>query len=185
MAFAQSTAVRKVRPAELARELNVQRQSIHELLQRGIISADGEGLIDVELARVAIANRVRPSGKTAQAVTTPEPAPVLAAPAPDAAAPVSSFHVAKTLRETAEARLAQLKLAEMEGRLLDRVTVERQAEKVAASLVQQLSAIPDRISAEFGADDGQRRALRQRLREELDHVRQEIADLASGGATHA
>jgi predicted DNA-binding transcriptional regulator AlpA len=69
MESAPSTAHR-VKPAELARMLGVSRQAIHDLIKRKVISRDGDGLIAAEMARIAIANRVRPSGKTAAAITT-------------------------------------------------------------------------------------------------------------------
>ena len=83
MASAAST-VRRVKPAELARELGVSRQAIADLIRRGVLSQDADGLLDHELARVALANRVRPSSKTAKALTSaPPPAdrPAAAAPA--------------------------------------------------------------------------------------------------------
>lgn len=104
--------------AELARMLGVSRQAINDLIKRQIITMGADGRIDVELARVAIANRVRPSGKTAG-----NPPPTAAAePPPDAAHPhdaALSYHVAKTLREAAEAKIAQLKLAQMQRVLID------------------------------------------------------------------
>lgn len=118
MASAQSTGIRKLKPAGLARELGVTRQAIHELVKRSILSVDADGLIDVELAKVALANRVRPSGKTAAALASP-PAPMAQQPATPATDPnATSYHVAKTLREVTEAKIAQVKLAEMEKRLI-------------------------------------------------------------------
>lgn len=85
------------------------------------------------------------------------------------------YFAEKARREKVERELAELELAERCGKLVDREEVERAARRAAGSLVQQLSAIPDRIAAEFGADDAQRRALRQRLQQELDQVRGEFA----------
>lgn len=184
-----TAAPHKVRPAELARLLDVSRQSIHEHITRGTLTVDRDGLLDVELSRIAIANRVRPHGKTAQAVMTPPPAAAAAATAPpaDAAAPLgmSSYHVAKTLREAAGAKMAQLDLAEREGRLVDAERVRAHARATAATLAQRLDQIPHRIAAEFGADDAQRRAIAQRIREELDAARAAIAAAAEAAGGHA
>lgn len=169
MAFAQSTAPRRVRPAELARELKVTRQAIHDLQQRGKLSRDADGLIDFELARVAVMNRVHPKGKTAQAVQQTAVHPAIEQPAqPPETAQITSFHVARTLREVAEAKLAQLKLAELQGELVRRRDVEKGAAAAGIAIRQQLDPIPDRIASEFGTDDTQRRTLRQRLRDEID-----------------
>lgn len=171
MASAVSTAPRRVRPAELARELKVTRQAIHDLQQRGKLSRDADGLIDLELARVALLNRVHPKGKTAQAVQQPAAQPVLAQPPEPAhgeTAQITSFHVARTLREAAEAKLAQLKLAELTGELVRRRDVEKGAAAAGIAIRQHLEPIADRVAAEFGADDAHRRTLRQRIRDEID-----------------
>jgi cell wall-associated NlpC family hydrolase len=167
---AQSTVRRRGKPAELARELNVSRQAIHELQNAGVIERAADGLIDFELARMAVAARVHPKGKTAQAVAAPQPQPA-AAPAPAApaqpAAQVTNFHVARTLREAAEARMAQLKLAELEGDLVRAADVAAAATGAATAIRQQLEQTPDRIAAEFGTDEAHRRALRRRIAEEI------------------
>lgn len=125
MASAPSTAIRRAKPAELARELGVSRQAIHDLIERGILQKGEDGLVDVEMAKIAIANRVRPSGKTAAALspTAPPPPTVPGPVAPPAeahveAAAATSFHVARTLRETEEARIAKLKRLELERTLI-------------------------------------------------------------------
>lgn len=127
MASAASTSIRRAKPAELARELGVSRQAVHDLIDRGILQKGEDGTIDVEMAKIAIANRVRPSGKTAAAVLGPAPAPAsLPAPVPAPAehqidpAAATSFHVARTLRETEEARMAKLKRQQLEGSLIER-----------------------------------------------------------------
>ncbi len=126
MASAASTSIRRVKPAELARELGVSRQAIQDLIGRGILSKDGDGLIDAEMAKIALANRVRPSGKTAAAVMSPPPPPAgLPAPVPPPAehqvdpAAATSYHVARTLRESEEARMAKIKRLQLEGSLTE------------------------------------------------------------------
>jgi hypothetical protein len=113
-----------VRQAQLARELGVSRQSINELVARGVLTTDSDGLLDVSSAKKALANRVHPTAKTAQAIGVPLP------PDPQASATeqedVTSYHVAKTLRELAEARIAQLKLATMQGDLVPIEDIRRQ-----------------------------------------------------------
>jgi len=126
MASGQSTSIRRVRQAELARELGVSRQAIGDLVARGIISTDAEGLIDVELAKIALQQRVRPSGKTAQAMTpAPAPLPLPAPVAPPAEKEVdpahaTSYHVARTLREAEEAKMAKIRRQQLEGSLIER-----------------------------------------------------------------
>lgn len=131
--------------AGLSRTLGVSRQAIHDLIKRQIIPIGTDGLIDVELARVAIANRVRPSGKTAGSAQAPAqtpPAPAAAIPQPDTQI---SYHVAKTLREAAEAKIAQLKLAEMRGDLVRASAMRAAVAKRAAGLREALLQLPARV----------------------------------------
>ncbi len=78
-------------------------------------------------------------------------------------------------RLAAEARLAELQLQEREGSLVARAEVERGAKRIAFTLVALLTPIADRIAAEFGVDEAHRRRLRQRIAEEIDQVRAEVA----------
>ena len=140
--------------------LQVSRQSVHELITRAVIERGADGLVDVEMAKLAIANRVRPSAKTAAtkqpAVTT---TPILATAPPanadDGAA--TSYHVAKTLREVAEARLAQLKLGEMRGDLVRVDHVRASLARRAAAFREGLLQIPSRLSAVLAAEVDQAR----------------------------
>ena len=76
MASSPSTAIRKLTESGLARELGVSRQAIHDLVKREILTKDKDGLIDVEMAKIALANRVHPSSKTAAALRArPPPTP--------------------------------------------------------------------------------------------------------------
>jgi len=151
MASAQSTSAHKVRQAELARILDVKRQSINELVKRGLIPIDADGLIDVELAKAALLARVHPGSKTAT---------VAAGPQTSAAAPIQpgttdqsgeeatpSYHVAKTLREAAEAQIARLKLAEMRGEVVKKSEVDRAAFDAARHLRDGLTNCSRRLGA--------------------------------------
>jgi hypothetical protein len=187
MGSAASTDARRVRQAQLARELGVTRQSINELVKRGVLPEDGDGLIDVELARVALANRVRPSSKTAAALGTavigadgaPLPA---AAPAPAAVdTSTTSYHVAKTLREATEAKIAQLKLAELSGELIRVADVRSAYAKRAAGLREALLQLPSRLAPVMAAESDQARCY-QLLEQELHEVLQQITEPDGGAA---
>ena len=159
MASAALTAPRRVRQAQLARELGVSRQAINKLVQRKVISADQDGLIDVELARHAIASRVSPDSKSSQAISVlPAVAtiPTASAAATPAAAADSAaldegtivnYHVAKTLNETAQARMNQLKLKEMQGELIRLADVRTAVAGSMAMAREALMQVPTRLSA--------------------------------------
>lgn len=153
MASAASISARRCSQAELARELGVSRQSIGELVQRHIIEVGADGLIDLDLAKLAIANRVRPSAKTSAALSPPPPPapaeqPATAAPAadPDDANAATSFHVAKTLREVTEARIAQFKLGELKGELINVSALRTALASMHAQVREHLLQIPDRLA---------------------------------------
>lgn len=124
----------RVNQSTLARTLGVSRQAVHDLVQRGILTPDDAKTFDVDEARAIITERVRPSGKAAFAAAsalatagaaagseTPGAAGSAADPGAqqhsDQAAQRSYF-AAKTMREAAEATMAQLKLAEMQRQLI-------------------------------------------------------------------
>ena len=164
MASSPST-VRRVRPADLARELGVTRQGIHDLIRRDIISTDADGFLDADLAKIAILNRVRPSGKAAQGVlagaSSPAPSIPVTATLPQPAQPgaqagakpadgdvtATSFHVARTLRESEEAKISRMKRQQLEGTLIERdpaiqatVTAFRQLRDMLMPIGRRLSA---------------------------------------------
>jgi len=173
MTSAASIASQRVRPAQLARLLGVSRQSLGELIDRGIVERGTDGLVDVDLARHAIANRVRPSAKTAQALTTPPPPS--APPSADPDANATSYHVAKTMRESAEAQIARLKLAQMRGELIARTEVRQAAFAVLRSVRDQMLAMPARLSPLLAAETDPAacyRLLDAELRQALAHLQQ-------------
>lgn len=134
----------------MARELGVSRQAVHDLVKRNIIPKDKDGMIDVELAKIALLNRVRPSGKTTTAIQDTPPATASATPQEplDENAEITSYHVAKTLREAAEAQIARLKLGEMQGKLIEKTAVDRAIFEAARGLRDGMTNCSRRLAAE-------------------------------------
>ena len=166
MASAASTATAPVRPAELARRLGVSRQAVSDLVRRGILTPDANGRIDEAAARAAILASVHPTSKTVQAAQASAPAPiapiapVAAAPAPavaPAAAPqpeaaATNYHVAKTMREAAEAHIARLKLAEMRGELIRTDAVRAVMSNIFATTREAVLQMPARLAPLLAAE---------------------------------
>lgn len=164
MASAASTATAPVRPAELARRLGVSRQAVSDLVRRGILTPDANGRIDEAAARAAILASVHPTSKTVQAAQASAPAPIApvaaapapapavvpAAPQPEAAA--TNYHVAKTMREAAEAHIARLKLAEMRGELIRTDAVRAVMSNIFATTREAVLQMPARLAPLLAAE---------------------------------
>ena len=152
-----STNTQKLTESGLARLLGVSRQAVHDLVKRGILSKDAAGLIDVAKAQAALANSVHPSSKTAAALqsTAQQPstnAPATTPPENGQNVEVTSYHVAKTLREAAEAQIARLKLAEMQGDVIRVDAVKNQLATVFSTVREALLQIPARMAPLLAAD---------------------------------
>lgn len=155
MASNPSTKPQKLTESGLARDLGVSRQAVHELVKRGILSKDKAGFIDVEMAKIALLNRVRPSGKTTSGIHDQAPQqPQSDSPPPtnNNGAEITSYHVAKTLREAAEAQIARLKLEEMRGDLIRVDAVKSTLSVVFATTRDAMLQIPARLAPLLAAD---------------------------------
>jgi len=153
------TKPQKLTESGLARELDVSRQAIHDLVKRGILQKDAEGLIDRTQATQALLNRVRPSGKTTASMISQEETPLqplkqplTTQPEPDESTEITSYHIAKTLREAAEAQIAHLKLAEMRNDLIRIAAVKAALATVFATTRDAMLQIPARLAPTLAAD---------------------------------
>lgn len=154
--------------AEFARLTGSSRQAIHDLVRRGIVSVGADGLIDVASARQAILASVHPSGKTARAMSETAPDQTDGAPddQPNAA---TSYHVAKTLRESAEAQIAALKLAEMRGNLIRVEAVRSALGSAIATTREALLQLPARLAPVL-APESDATKVHDLMHEELQQV---------------
>ena len=152
MASNPLTNIQRLTESGLARQLGVSRQAVHELVKRGVLSKDKDGLIDFELAKHALMNRVRPSGKTAASLQEPATTPTTQTPETSTEPEITSYHVAKTLREAAEAQIARLKLAEMQSDVIQVSAVRATWATRIASARDALLQIPARIAPVLAAE---------------------------------
>lgn len=178
-----TAAAERLSQSGLARRLGTSRQAVHDLVRRGIIAVDDEGLIDVAEATEAMAKTLRADAKSVAAIMASEPEPTQAEPPaiepsagtefdPTAA---TSYHVARTLREAAEAQIAQLKLRVMAGALLDSERVKTAATTLAAMTRNAFEKIPDKLADRLAAE-ADATACHAMLVAEIDQV---LADLAA------
>jgi len=134
----------RIRQAELARRLDVSRQAINDLVQRGILIVGADGLIDEATARTAIAENVHPTGKTASKTAADAPAP---AAVPSAAQPAEmNYHTAKTLREYTEAKRAALKLRQEMGQLAPLAEIDLHLRTAVLDAREYLRGEPPRLA---------------------------------------
>ena len=161
----------------LAAELGVTPQAVSKAVKSGRITRAENGKFDLDAA--AIQYRIhtdQAQQRRALAQQTHSDAEQPAARNDQAVAlPGEDVGTIRRRRELAEARLAELTLQEREGALVKSEEVQKFGRSLASAIVQQMQSIPDRIASEFGADDEQRRKIRQRVREELDRIRAEFA----------
>lgn len=155
MASAASIGAARAKPAQLARDLGVTRQSVHELIKRGILERGADGLVDVEMAKLALQNRVRPSSKTAQALKGPPPAPGRTDVLADEGAPpaagtdaVMNYHGHKAHREASEAGIAQIRLRRLRGEVAEVAAISSALQTCARMLRDTCMNIGKRIAAD-------------------------------------
>lgn len=179
-----TAAAERLSQSGLARRLGTSRQAVHDLVKRGIIAVDDEGLIDVAEATEAMAKTLRADAKSVAAIMASEPEPTTQAEPPaiePSAGPefdptaATSYHVARTLREAAEAQIAQLKLRVMAGALLDSERVKTAATTMAAMTRNAFEKIPDKLADRLAAE-ADATACHAMLVAEIDQV---LADLAA------
>lgn len=155
----------RVRPARLAKLLGVTRQSVHELIERGVLNKGADGLLDLEASRAAIAARMHPGSKTSQAVgvSAPPAAPPPASPPGgdgDDELDDADWKTARTVRERANARMDVLRMRKMQGELAELKPLEEGFFKVARMLRDMVLNVPKRVAAEAVASGDPRVAER-------------------------
>ena len=175
MASDPSTSTQKLTESAFARQRGVSRQAIHDLVKRGILEKDANGLIDVEKAEKALQNSVHPSSKTAatlQQKQTPK-----TDDSNSEGVEITSYHVARTLRESEEAKMARIKRMQLEESLGLVADMEREAYTEArivrdtllgalpAKLAPALAPITDVFELEQKLREGLRAALHDIVRQ--------------------
>ena len=157
-----------IKMAEYARRRGVSRATVHKAVNRCAIPMM-DGKLDPLVADVLWKARTDPlqqQRSLGQNLRRP-------APGPDGEGPVEDNDFRRR-REAAEAKLAEINLAERERTLCNAAEAQKILNRFLSALKAQLDAIPDRISAEFGTDDAMRRKLRHRLIEEINQIRTEL-----------
>lgn len=118
----------RITQAELARRLKVSRASVSKAVKAGRIVADDDGLFDPVEAEMQWLSNTRPSAKAKRK------------------AGAGSYAEARARKEAALARMAELRLAQAEGDLIEREAVEYALDSVGATLRALMDSFPDRVA---------------------------------------
>lgn len=174
--------------AQLARELGVSRQAIHKHVDAGTLAVGEDGKIDLDQARAAM-QTLHPGSKTVQALAaSAPPAPstsnqvVIPAAATQFLADAdehgmsTNYHIARTLREAEEARMARLKREEMEGSLIRLEAVRSVAANTLAATREALLQLPARLSTVLAAEGSPAR-VHDLLQQEIHQALAQLATL--------
>lgn len=120
----------RITQAELARRLKVSRPSVSKAVKSGRITPDEDGLFDPIEAELQWVSNTRPSVRGKRK-----------------AAP-GGYSDARARKETALARMAELRLALTEGNLLERSAVDYALNDLGAILRGLMESFPDRVAAQ-------------------------------------
>lgn len=177
----------RITQAQLAREFSVSRQAIHKHVQDGTLTLDDDGKIDLDQARAAL-QTLHPGSKTVQALAgAPAPAAAPGAEATHVVIPAqatsflaadenglpTNYHIARTLREAEEARIARLRREEMEGQLIRLEAVRSVAASTLAATREALLQLPARLSTVLAAETAPARVhdlLQQEIHQALSQL---------------
>lgn len=163
----------RVTQAEFARIRGVSRKTVTLWKQKGRIAVGKDGLIDVAKAEAALASSEQVAQVVDEALGLDEPDEVK----------VPSLTGYKTQSERLKAELLERKLAETDGRLVDRERVAAENETAARLVRKALDAVPSRAEDIYGAGKAGgvlavRKALKEMMREIEAGLAGALADAA-------
>lgn len=155
---------------DLARELNVTRQAVHKAEKAGRISRTAGGKFDLDAAAIQYRLHTNPEqqrralAQQGQGATTAIITPL-------------GMDDWRIREQRANAERAEIELAKLKGTLVNKADLLAEMRRIAYAIGSAMDQISDRIAAECGENDTQRRKLRQVAQRELDRVRTEVVAL--------
>ncbi len=124
----QKDVTGRITQAELARRLKVSRASVSKAVKAGRIVADDDGLFDPVEAELQWVSNTRPSARGKRKAGS------------------GSYAEARARKESALARMAELRLSQAEGELIERASVDFALDDIGAILRGLMEAFPDRVA---------------------------------------
>ena len=122
----------RITQAELARQLNVTRGAVSKAVKSGRITPDEDGLFDPAEAELQWIANSRPNMKATQS--------------PAAKSRASGYADARARKESALARMAELRLEQAIGNLIQKDAVDFVLEDMGATLRALMENLPDRLA---------------------------------------
>lgn len=118
----------RITQAELARRLKVSRPSVSKAVKSGRITSDDDGLFDPVEAELQWISNTRQNASTQRKSAA------------------GGYAAARGRKESALARMAELRLAQAEGNLIERSAVDFALDDLGAIIRGLLENLPDRLS---------------------------------------
>jgi hypothetical protein len=148
---ARTHKVELVSQAEYARRRGVDPTSVRDAVRSGRITLI-DRKIDPVIADAQWLANTRPRASAEASNSSSSPPLSGPAGAADSLARVSDYQLARASREDAEAKIAQLKLAELQGLVIRRDAVRSKLTKTFATIREGLLQIPARLSPVLAAE---------------------------------
>ncbi len=146
----------RINQAELARRLKVSRPSVSKAVKAGRVTPDEDGLFDPEAAEIQWLSNTRPSASRGK---------------PSA----GGYASARARKETALARLAELRLDQSIGKLIERSAVDFALDDLGATLRGLMDNFPDRLAPLIHASQSMEE-VHSILTQAADEVLRDLSD---------
>lgn len=117
----------RINQADLARRLGVSRASVSKAVKAGRITPDEDGLFDPAEAELQWLSNTRPSARRGKPSS-------------------GGYAAARARKETALARMAELRLEQTQGNLVEREAVDYALDHLGAAVRGLMDNLPDRLA---------------------------------------
>lgn len=134
--------------AALAKALHIKRQTINTWIKRGDLVFDETGRMSIDEFNRQLGEKLHPVSK----IRTEKYSPIFNDAKPDAEETELDYHAARTIREIAEAKTAELKLNIMKGDYVEKAHVEQIIFERARQFRDGLVTCSRRLSPELSVE---------------------------------
>lgn len=158
----QKDVTGRINQAELARRLKVSRPSVSKAVKAGRVTPDADGLFDPAEAEIQWLANTRPSASRGKPSS-------------------GGYAAARARKETALARMAELRLEQSLGNLIERSAVDFSLDHLGATLRGLLDNLPDRLAPLIHANQSMDE-VHALIAEHADDILRDLSDAMTRGA---